>query len=183
MSLSFLAVFSGLRTFSCSPTCTWSPTTTSDSRPLGVTPGCDPWSECLGDDVVNLHHHSPQLPAWPVKIVWHLAVGFGFPSKQQSNEPPAAYTRFLVYLSSISGNFFNGLKPFPTITFPLHPWTSNFSVCLPCPPPPLLLHLSSPPSLSALPAWIYCLFGWGAHLDLILLLEPSCLSPLFAGRY
>lgn len=33
-------------------------------------------------------------------------------------------------------------------------------------------------SLSGLPTLIYCLFGWGAHLELILQGEPSCFSPL-----
>lgn len=42
-----------------------------------------------------------------------------------------------------------------------------------------LSRLCSPhSSLSGLPALIYCLFGWGAHLELILQGEPSRFSPL-----
>lgn len=187
----------GLRTFNCNPVCTWSPTTSNDSRQLGVTPGCDPWSECLGGDVVNLNRHSLRLPAQLSRLseTWPLA-----PASRQNNNTmsrrlievvdDSLFTwttepTFSALLSACSSGSFFALKPFPTFPFPLHPWTSDFFVYLPCSPPRSTpsLPLLTPPPLSVLPAWIYCLFGWGAHLDLILPVEPSCLSPLCAGRY
>lgn len=141
----FICIF-GLRTFNCNPVCTWSPTTSNDSRQLGVTLGCDPWSECLGGDVVNLNRHSLHLPAQLSRLseTWPLA-----PALRQNNNTMSrrlievvddslftwtAEPTFSALLSACSSGSFFALKPFPTFPFPLHPWTSDFFVNLPCSP-------------------------------------------------
>lgn len=91
---------------------------------------------------------------------------------------PADSTLCSLVWARISGSVLYGLKPFPTITFPLHPWTSAFFVCLPCTPPPLLLYLSSPllvispASLNLLPLWVGCTSGSYFAAGAILPLTP-----------
>lgn len=165
------------------------------------TVGCDPWVWPLvrvsgrwrGESQPSLA--TPSSPA--VEIVGNLAVGSSFTSKQQHNEPTAhcSRRRFLAYLGGRAdvlrpplGLFlweFFRVKAFPHFSISTPSLDIRLLRLSSLPPPlaPLLPYLSSPPLLSVLPAWIYCLFGWGAHLDLILPVEPSCLSPLCAGRY
>lgn len=112
-----------------------------------MTLGCDPWSECLGGDVVNLNRHSLRLPAQLSRLseTWPLA-----PALRQNNNTMSrrlievvddslftwtAEPTFSALLSACSSGSFFALKPFPTFPFPHHPWTSDFFVYLPCSPP------------------------------------------------
>lgn len=128
--------------------------------------------------MVNLNRHSLHLPAQLSRLseTWPSA-----PALRQNNNTMsrrliavvddslltwAAEPTFSALLSACSSGSFFALKPFPTFPFPLHPWTSDFFVYLPCPPPrstpslPLLTPLViSPASLNLLPLWVGCTSG------------------------
>lgn len=142
------------------------------------TVGCDPWVWPLVRVSGRWRGESQPSLATPsstaVEIVGNLAVGSSFTSKQQHNEPTAHWSRrrfltwttFSALLSACSSGSFFALKPFPTFPFPLHPWTSDFFVYLPCSPPrstpslPLLTPtVISPASLNLRPLWVGCTSG------------------------